>query len=778
MDFSSFFKEPLKTIRRSRLLNFGTKREPGDMSVFDRRGAIHVHRGEKSIAEAGNGYTPNDPIAIYRPGGSKNIDDAKAMASNFGWVYSCVKAIADEMAGIEFRAYTTNKDGEREEVTDHDLINLLNGVNETQTGEEFKKVMASHLELTGSAYIYMMGVKNFDDQPDALYLLNPGNVKMILDKTTYPYKVVKYEMTDDSRKFTFQPHEIIHVKYPDPSNPFLGLGTVQGIAEWIDNDNSAMNYNRNFFKNGARLSGIFETDMTSTEQTSRLKTSFDEQFTGEKNAYKVMVAPKGVKFVSTQASAKDMDFANLLDTTAQRILAGFRVSKTILGTAESDTNRSTAETADYVFAKRTIKPKMDIIVAALNNFLAPRFDDSIYISFDDPIPEDKAFRIDEMNKAVAGKQVITQNEARQEFMGLGPVDDPAADLLATGMSSTNAVISLGHAAPRKKEAKVLKVAKKTKAIVTKKKLKTQFSRNKDTRKKMAADLATKIKEVLETAQKKSIAEMTDDEYIAVYYTHQKSRMDEFEPNVTAALKSIDDKQRREVIKNLDKSIKTYRLTSKKDILPKELFDMDEYVQLTIDGLTPIISDFFTKEAEAALRNIGAKPFDILSNELVKRALDKRIELLSRSYNETTLDALKTELQKGLDEGLGLTELTDRVMGIYEWNSSVRAGMVSKTEVVAVSNMANKDAWKEAGSVKTVKWYTSEKDNVCDFCRAMNGKTIDIDINFFNKGETLTVTDASGEKQSMDMDYSAIGGPPLHPNCGCFIRPASYTPITI
>jgi hypothetical protein len=51
------------------------------------------------------------------------------------------------------------------------------------------------------------------------------------------------------------------------------------------------------------------------------------------------------------------------------ILAGFGVSKTILGTAESDTNRSTAETADYVFSKRTIKPKMLLIVSYLNEYL-------------------------------------------------------------------------------------------------------------------------------------------------------------------------------------------------------------------------------------------------------------------------------------------------------------------------------------------------------------------------------------------------------------------------
>jgi hypothetical protein len=51
------------------------------------------------------------------------------------------------------------------------------------------------------------------------------------------------------------------------------------------------------------------------------------------------------------------------------------VSKTILGTAESDTNRATAETADYVFSKRTIKPKMELVLSYLNEFLVPRYGD-------------------------------------------------------------------------------------------------------------------------------------------------------------------------------------------------------------------------------------------------------------------------------------------------------------------------------------------------------------------------------------------------------------------
>src|SRR6267378_1192345 len=132
--------------------------------------------------------------------------------------------------------------------------------------------------------------------------------------------------------------------------------------------------------------------------------------------------PKGVKLVSDGTSPKDMDFKNLAENARDRILAAFGVSKTILGTAESDTNRSTAETADYVFSKRVIRPRMQLICSFMNEKLVPRYADNMYITFIDPVPEDKAFRTIEMKTAVSGQPVLTANEAREEYMGLGPVD--------------------------------------------------------------------------------------------------------------------------------------------------------------------------------------------------------------------------------------------------------------------------------------------------------------------------------------------------------------------
>ncbi len=218
--------------------------------LFDQRGAINVYDHEmknddglvtgysRRIQEArSKGYTPSDPIAIYKPGGHNFVGAGKAMQANFGWVYACIKAIADEMANTEFKLYTINKDGEHEEKLEHEVLDFLDMVNDFQTGPEFKHMIASHLELTGNCFIYLEGVKKYTDKPTAMYLLDPGKVKVVLDTTRYPFKIAYYLFIYAGREQKYEPEEIIQLKYPDPSNPYVGMGTVQGAAEWIDNDN-------------------------------------------------------------------------------------------------------------------------------------------------------------------------------------------------------------------------------------------------------------------------------------------------------------------------------------------------------------------------------------------------------------------------------------------------------------------------------------------------------------------------------------------------------------
>lgn len=762
-----------------KLTMFGTKQKTGDQATFDRRGAIIISDMEKTkkngeivnyrgIKDAGG-----SSMVIARPSGAGvTVDPAKALDAYKNWAYAATKAIADEIAGIEFKVFKIKNEGEYEEVLEHPLLDLLESVNDTQTGPEFRYTLATHLELTGNAYILFPGVKTFEEEPKSMYLLDPSKVRLKINKITYPWKVTGYEFTIETSKYLYQPYEILQLKYPNPGNPFIGLGTVQGIAEWIDNDNASTDFLRMFFKNGAQLGVIFETDMSSEEQLQELRDSFNEQHQGVDNMHKGLFLPKNVKKPAQGEKFEDIGFSDVATTNRDKILAGFRVSKTILGAAESETNRATAETADYVFAKRTIKPKMLLVNSYLNEFLTPRFGDDIFLTFVDPVPENQEQKSNEMQKAVGTLPVMTVNEARKKYLNMDEIEGgdvllvPNTFIPAEKAGTYNEFSTLGVKITRKTLGKIAWYPTKTKGG------KTQFSRNAKIRKDMSVSLTDKILEIMTRVQKKSINDMTDAEYEEVVLKAKRNRNDKWTAAMKSELTKLNGEQKKEVLSNLDDVAKGFAPKTK--IEESKLFDLDKWITLTVSALTPIAVDLFKNEADHALELINEPGLDVENTPAAKKALKKAMSLMGQSYNQDTIDILSAKITEGLGQGFGSAKLAELVQDVYAFKDSVAAERVARTESNRITNEAGKIAWKESGVVKEIKWVTLGEDSACEFCRALNGKTISIEENFFDKGDTIEGEDGGTYK----VKYSDVGTPPAHPNCRCDTKPVITKKIQV
>jgi len=744
----------------------------GSVVVRDRRG---TRRAEIPSADEKSMVLGGDPLAIYKPTGAKSVDAAKAMANFNGWTYAAVNAIAGEVANIQLRLYKITG-SEHEELDDHALLDLLEGVNERMTGIELKYTTLAHLELTGNAYWLLDGVTNENTPPRAIYPLNPGTMRVKVNKSTFPYKLDHYEYTFDGKIWRFEPWQILHLKYPDPNDPFVGIGIPQTIPVWIDNDNYAMEYNRKFFLNGASL-GLYLATQTNIEgQIDRIRQGFKDAYTGIENAHKVPALPKGVDLKNAGMSQREMDFAKLTDTTRDRILAGFRVSKTILGTAESDTNRSTAETADYVFSKRTIKPKMLLIISYLNEFLVPRYGDDLYLTFIDPTPEDKAARTTEMSAMVGGQPVMTVNEARQNFAGLGPVKGGDNLMAPAAMSPVGVTdkpegeeIAPGAATDGNQPKTMRPQAKTadgwdTRAVRVRTGGKTAHSTITTFRKSLLEAFKKQLGKAPEF-QVKHFNDLTHEEY-KEHWKRFADRSEQAETELRGIFQGINAKQRKEVLDAIEKLPGIKKAARKKAL--DDLFDAKEWISITVDLTTPIIAALAKDEATAALTMIGAANQNIFADEAVRNALDDGISKMATSYNETTLTQLKEVISDKLTQtgGTNLNELTDAVDDVYSFADTRRAGLIAKTESFRAANFANKAAWKASGVVETVKWYTAEDDHVCQFCEVQDGKEIDIDDNFYDANAKIAGADG-GE---MTATYGDIDAPPLHPDCRCYIRP--------
>ena len=214
----------------------------------------------------------------------------------------------------------------------------------------------------------------------------------------------------------------------------------------------------------------------------------------------------------------------------------------------------------------------------------------------------------------------------------------------------------------------------------------------------------------------------------------------------------------EVLKNLDK------FKGQKAIAESDIYDKQEWMGILIDLSSPILGDLYEKEGTEAASLLGFDNFRMTPE--ARLSLDRSVELMSESYNDTTLGLLKDFLEQGQTEGWTLDELTEKLNAVYDYSDEVRARQVATTETFRIGNDSTKEAWKQSGVVKTIKWYTAADDRVCPWCDAMDGKIIDIEDSFFDKGDEATGTDGS----KLPITYDDVGSPPLHVSCRCYTRP--------
>lgn len=689
----------------------------------------------------------------------KKVPAARAMQVYNAWAYACIRAIAEELAKIEFKLYKV-KGQKSEEIMEHELLDLLYGVNPHQTRYELFYNIAAHLEMTGNSYIYLDGVKNDTQKPSAIYCLPPQYIKVI--KKPIPEFLAGYKYTVDGSERKLETYEVVHLKYPDPADPYEGIGTVQAIADWIDTDNYATNFNTNFFKNGAKIGGTLESENATTiEQQKLLKTSFENLYKGAGNAYKVAVLPKGVKYNELGSTPKDMDFANLQAVMRDKILAGFRVPKTILGTSESETNRATAETANYVFSERTIKPKMELITQMLNEFLVPRYGDDLYLEYVSPTPDDLEAKMRELAAALPQQASISINEAREKYFGLGPIT--GGDMI---MGSFN-LIPIGKPIAEKGESGAVR-SKDVKGKSGRGKSMTRAAKNARTRKEMSEEITDRAMKGIEEAFKdlgkikrkalQDITSLTDDDYEVIYKAFF-GRVTPYEKLVAESVRKFNKQQAEVVVKNLSDKLKT----KTKAIDPEDLLGGEDWPSILATLVGPELADLYEKEAVAAAELIGTT--FTMTPEL-RAALDKALALMADSYNETTIQLLDRVLEDGISNGLPLDEITQNVQNIYEFSDQVRAEQVARTEVFRVANESTRSSWKQSGVVKTLKWYTAADERVCPYCEPMHKEVVGIDETFYDKGDTVTGTDGT----KLDLTYSDVAAPPLHVSCRCYIRP--------
>ena len=744
------------------------------------------------------------------------------LASYSDWVYAAAHTISEQCAAIDLRIFVnrseasssqlghkmvydkdtilkmkqrktpgiTNVKGKLvkkdqlpllEEVEAHPLLTLLNSPNPFMTGSEFFEMTFLHLELTGNAFWAVERDKK--GKPSALWPLMPQFVKVVPDAEKF---IIGYTYNVNNEEVPFAPDDIIHHKYSNPNDLRMGTSTVQAAARAIDTDSHAADYNRKFFYNSAQPDAVLYTDSEVDDKMyKRLVSQWRDSYGGTANSHRTAILENGLKYQPRVLTQKDMDFLAGRNFNRDMILAIFGVPKSIIGLDES-MSRANAETAEYVFVKGKIRPKMLRLCARITEDLAIQYDQKLVVSFTDPVPSDKEFVLKAKTAAVNTWRTV--NEIRAED-GDDPI--PGGDKVYVANTIHAIGEEMWEPAPESRPAVAEEDPKKPNEEDD-----SQDS-NDDKKKPSApdnvappADAGSTSGDNAKSAQDskkkdsnpKIIHQVEDKISVKDFQTTRNDLSDKYEVQFLRASKNQFDSQRKEVLENLKERFgKSYKPSKRKASQQQKnnlnnLYDAQKSQNQWVDALVPIyavaISQMGDKAMEYAVQladenelTLQATTYDSTAPG-VAAFYEERTTSVAAGIDAETDKQLKTSLSEGISSGEGIPELANRVESIFSAAAGYRAERIARTESIMATTWATRDAWRASGVVSATEWITG--GNPCGFCKSMAGQQLSIATgnNYFALGESLTLEDG----QSMSFTYTSIQGPPLHVNCACSLIP--------
>jgi phage portal protein BeeE len=207
----------------------------------------------------------------------------------------------------------------------------------------------------------------------------------------------------DGEEVPLELDQVIHIKYPNPADPYHGMGPVQTVLNDIDAARFSAEWNRNFFINGARPGGIIKVDyrMGDDEFNDFVK-RWRSQHQGVANAHRVAVL-ENAEWQDTSFSMSDMQFVELRNLPRELIREAFAFPKPMLGTVD-DVNRATAESGKEIMAEGQTIPRLSRWKDIVDAFLLPQFANgkTLELIYDDPTPINHEAADRERNSQTAG----------------------------------------------------------------------------------------------------------------------------------------------------------------------------------------------------------------------------------------------------------------------------------------------------------------------------------------------------------------------------------------
>ena len=317
------------------------------MSIFD---GLFRSRDKPQNRTSGSAYS------FYFGGTTSGKSVTERSAMQMTAVYSCVRILAEAVAGLPLHLYRYKDSGGKEKAIDHPLYLLLHDEpNPEMSSFVFRETLMTHLLLWGNAYAQI--IRNGKGEVVALYPLMPN--KMTVDRDANGQLYYQYTRSNEEAPtmkgttVNLHPSDVLHI----PGLGFDGLVGYSPIAMAKNAIGMAIaceEYGAKFFANGAAPGGVLEHPGT-IKDPERVRQSWQSTFGGSGNANKIAVLEEGMKYTPIGISPEQAQFLETRKFQINEIARIFRVPPHMVGDLEKS-SFSNIEQQSLEFVKYTLEP--------------------------------------------------------------------------------------------------------------------------------------------------------------------------------------------------------------------------------------------------------------------------------------------------------------------------------------------------------------------------------------------------------------------------------------
>ena len=271
-------------------------------------------------------------------------------------VYSCVRILAEAVAGLPLHLYKYTDSGGKEKALSHPLYFLLHDEpNPEMSSFVFRETMMTHLLLWGNCYAQI--IRNGKGEVVGLYPLMPNRMSVHRDESGQLYYLYTRGADDiNSMKgmtVKLSTSDVLHI----PGLGFDGLVGYSPIAMAKNAIGLAIateEYGAKFFANGAAPSGVLEHPGT-IKEPGKVREAWQSQFGGSANSNKIAVLEEGMKYTPISISPEQAQFLETRKFQINEIARIFRVPPHMVGDLEKS-SFSNIEQQSLEFVKYTLDP--------------------------------------------------------------------------------------------------------------------------------------------------------------------------------------------------------------------------------------------------------------------------------------------------------------------------------------------------------------------------------------------------------------------------------------